>query len=73
MPKAYGEVEVATNVPGVELLNDDSGNSDSDADDGFISYSEKDDEDVGPTEHEGYDEGDIFKKICKKIRNNFNS
>lgn len=58
MPKAYGAVEVATNVPGAELLKDDNGNSDSDVDDGFVGSSETDDEDAGPTEEEGYDEGD---------------
>lgn len=51
-PKAYGEVSVATNVPGVELLEGDDGGSDGESDDGFISNDDDDndgenDENVG--------------------------
>lgn len=42
-PKAYGEVSVATNVPGVELLeDDDDGGSDDATENGFISDDEED-------------------------------
>ncbi|KAL6499782.1 hypothetical protein OROGR_027692 [Orobanche gracilis] len=40
-PRAFGEVEVASNVPGIELLDED------DSDD---EASDQSDEDVGPTE-----------------------
>ncbi|KAL3501096.1 hypothetical protein ACH5RR_035545 [Cinchona calisaya] len=58
-PKAYGEVKVATNVPGVELLRDDNPESDADTDDGYTSSSDEDgdQDDVGPAEDEGYNEG----------------
>ncbi|KAI5679290.1 hypothetical protein M9H77_10240 [Catharanthus roseus] len=51
-PKAYGEASVATNVPGVELLEGDDGGSDGESDDGFISNDDDDndgenDENVG--------------------------
>lgn len=44
-PKAYGEVSVATNVPGVELLEGDDGGSDGESDDGFISNDDDDNDD----------------------------
>ncbi|XP_027096881.2 uncharacterized protein [Coffea arabica] len=50
-PKAYGEVKVASNVPGFELLKDDNTESEADTDDGFTSSSDIDD-DVGPSEVE---------------------
>lgn len=48
-PKAYGEIKVATNVPGFELLKDDNTESEADTDNGFTS------DDVGPTEVDGAD------------------
>nr|XP_027099622.1 protein SDA1 homolog isoform X1 [Coffea arabica] len=50
-PKAYGEVKVASNVPGFELLKDDNTESEADTDDGYTSSSDIDD-DVGPSEVE---------------------
>ncbi|KAM1303703.1 hypothetical protein ACFX2F_021480 [Malus domestica] len=45
-PKAYGEVSVLSNVPGVELLEEDDGNEDSDdADEHSFSGTDDDDKD----------------------------
>lgn len=53
-PKAFGEVQVASNVPGVELLeqDDDGSGDDIDEDGGYGGLSDDDNEndDVGPIE-----------------------
>ncbi|XP_022855527.1 protein SDA1 homolog isoform X2 [Olea europaea var. sylvestris] len=53
-PKAFGEVQVASNVPGVELLkqDDDGSGDDIDEDGGYSGLSNDDNEnvDVGPIE-----------------------
>lgn len=53
-PKAFGEVQVASNVPGVELLeqDDDGSGDDIDEDGGYggLSDDDNENEDVGPIE-----------------------
>ncbi|CAI9093320.1 OLC1v1028793C1 [Oldenlandia corymbosa var. corymbosa] len=57
-PKAYGEVTVATNVPGVELLEDDNGSIDSDTDDELISSSDREEDVVSESDCDGSDNDD---------------
>ncbi|CAH9077732.1 unnamed protein product [Cuscuta epithymum] len=58
-PKAFGEVNVVSNVPGIELLEEDDEESDNDVEGGSIVSSDNDkvgDEDLSPVEDDEPDD-----------------
>lgn len=60
-PKAFGEVSVASSIPGIELLEQEDNDSDDDIEEGSVGLSDHDDqsdEDVDPGEEDASSEKD---------------